>query len=226
MKKPVLLLALASLFIFKGAAFAQDHEVDLNQLTNETQIMSDDPDLMQMVWYIPIEYWKAVFDQDPSISAADAREVIKALEQYELFSIVDGEIGVFGNIKYRSERDIRSSLKLTGPDEQVYYALDDSEIDSDAQGMINIFAPLLSNMMGELGSNMHFFFFKSKSGRRIAKPKGDGKMVVNLGDEVFDFKFPFGSLMPMKICTVTGEERNGAWTYCPFHGVKLVEKKN
>ena len=73
---------------------------------------------------------------------------------------------------------------------------------------------------------MHLYLFpaKNKADKPIMEAKKDGAFTIGLADESFNWKLPLGSLLPPKVCPVDGEELNGAWKFCPWHGEALKPK--
>lgn len=214
------------LSLFSTTAFAQNVEINLDDLISETQFMSDDPDLMRMVWYIPVEYWEATFSNDPSISDDEVKEIIDILDDYELFFVIDGVIGTFGNVRYQPRSEIKRNLRLHAPSGE-YYPLDDNEINGDAKSMMTIMSPILASMMGTMGENMQFFFFKGKNkNKRLINPTGNESFKVQVASEMFEFNLPLASLLPPKFCPEDNAKMKGTWIYCPFHGTTLVDQAN
>ena len=96
------------------------------------------------------------------------------------------------------------------------------EIDEETNMLLQIIQPMMSNMLGGLGQNLHFICFKSQSeGKRMADPRSNGTLSVKMFDESYLFNFPLASLLPPKFCPVDDASMKGTWTYCPFHGKEL-----
>jgi len=93
-------------------SLAQESKVDLTALTQETQKISQKADEMTLIWWIPEEFWQISFAQDPTATEAQSEEFIKILHPYTLIAVVDGKVGSFGGVTYRSEADIRPILTL------------------------------------------------------------------------------------------------------------------
>jgi len=74
---------------------------------------------------------------------------------------------------------------------------------------------------------MALFYFPGTTdqGKRIASTTQEGTFSVEVGDQVFAWRTPLGSVLPKKVCPVDGEEMSGAWTYCPLHGEKLTTQE-
>jgi|TARA_R110002051_G_scaffold68972_1_gene124146 hypothetical protein len=96
MKKTILALLL---FGVLGSLQAQQRrdlkEVDLDAMLDETQFASDNEDYIDLIWWIPMEYWKAVYAQDPSIPQDEADEMISILKNYDIVAAVRGKNRIF-----------------------------------------------------------------------------------------------------------------------------------
>ena len=205
---------------------AQANQVDLNALTAETQKMHPDANRMTLVWWVPGDFWQATLAQDPTIMKAQAEQFINTLSPYSLLVVVDGKIEASGKILYKSEKTIRDSIQLIDSQGTIYHPLSNEKIDADTKNLLSIMKPVLSNMMGQMGANLNFIIFpsKSKTGEKIIEPRREGSFSVKLAESEFVWRLPLGSLLPAKICPVDGERLNGAWKFCPWHGDKLISK--
>ena len=208
-------------------SFAQNKKVDINALVQETQKMSDRSGEMTLIWWIPEEFWRASFQQDPNMTAAQTEEFIKVLRPYMLIVAVDGNIGSFGGVTYKSETTIRGNIQVIDGQGTRYRPLGNENIDADTKNFLAMMKPVFVNMLGPIGQNMHFFLFPAKNtmGQNIAVAKSEGAFSVKLDQRVFKWRLPLGSLLPAKICPVDGEKLSGAWKFCPWHGVELSYRK-
>ena len=93
-------------------SFAQDIKVDINALIQETQKMSQSAEEMTLIWWIPEDFWRVSFEQNPNMTEAQIEEFIKVLHPYTMIVAVDGKIGSFGGVTYESESTIRNSIRL------------------------------------------------------------------------------------------------------------------
>jgi len=211
------------LCVWLRTVLAQESKVNLNALIQETQKMSEKADEMTLIWWLPEEYWRAVFAENPTVTESQAEEFAKVLRPYVFIVAVDGKTGTFGGITYQSEAAIRNSLQLIDNQGARYRPLSDEKIDADTKVFLSMIKPVLGDMLGPIGQNMHFFLFpsKDKKGQNIADTKQEGFFRVNWGEKEFKWRLPLGSLLPPKRCPVDGEKLNGAWKFCPWHGVKL-----
>ncbi|WP_420386404.1 hypothetical protein [Roseivirga sp.] len=221
--KPARLLCIVMVLGGLSWQLKAQESIDMDELINETQFLSDDPDAMRLVWYIPIEYWHAVFANDPSISEAEIKEIIDVLDEYEMFAVLDGTMGVFGNVKYKEKSETKRGLTLADQNGAIYYPLDESEINEETNTLMTLMQPILSSMIGAMGENMHFFMFKSKTSERLINPKEAGQFTLTLAEEPFVFELPLSALLPAKFCPVDNKTMKGTWKYCPFHGTELKD---
>jgi hypothetical protein len=205
-------------------AVGQQKVVNIDALTSETQKMLSDPGRITMVWWIPAEFWKATFDRDPSVSKEGAETVIKTFRPYTVLVVVDGKIGSFGGVTYKTEATLRSSIQITDGQGISYGPLSDELIDADTKSLLVVMKPVFSNMLGQMGQNMCFILFPSvnKANQKIIDPFREGTFSVKLEENIFKWTLPLGSLIPSKICPVDNQELSGAWNFCPVHGNKLV----
>jgi hypothetical protein len=205
---------------------AQTNKINIDVLTSETQKSSPDADKMILVWWIPEEYWQASLSQDPTISAAQLTEFVKVLKPYNVFVIVDGKIGTFGGVTYKPEEEIRKSIELVDREGNKYSPLYEARVDPDTKNLLSMMKPVLANILEPVGENMHFYLFPqmNKAGKPIIEAKKEGGFTLKLGGSDFKWKLPIGSLLPPKVCPIDGEELNGAWKYCPWHGEVLKLK--
>lgn len=106
-----------------------------------------------------------------------------------------------------------------------YAPIPEAEVSEDEQTVIAVFRPVFSNMLGQMGQNLDLLLFplQDAHGHALADPLNPGRFTINVFDEKFTWRLPLGSLLPQKRCPEDGEMLNGAWTFCPIHGVKLEE---
>lgn len=215
----VALLFLASM----SSSFAQDRKVDINFLIQETQKLEQLPDEMTLIWWIPEDFWRVSFEQNPNITEAQIEEFLRVIRAYVVVVVVNGNIGSMGGVTYTPESTIRNSIVLIDSQMNRYRPLHFEAVDADMKNFLLMMKPVLANMLGPMGQNMHFYLFppKNKAGQRIADAKKEGTFAVRFDKKEFRWRLPLGSLMAPKICPIDGEKLSGAWKYCPWHGVEL-----
>ncbi len=223
MKHKLLILALLA-NLLTLSLHAQDFKVNINKLTEQTQKLSESPDNMCLVWWIPIEFWQAIFDQDQTIDKKQANDILFAFRQYTMFVIIDGTILNDGTITYRSRDTTFDNVILTDAKEKEFRPLSEDHIDDKTKELIVTMKPILGNTLGKLGENMHFYLFQKRGNPMDdiinAKEKEDFKIQVNKED--FKWSLPLGALLKPKKCPEDGKLVDGSWTFCPWHGKKLI----
>jgi hypothetical protein len=222
-----LLIVVFLLFGWLAIGLSEENIVDINALTQETQKMSQKADEITLVWWIPEEYWQVSFARDPNMTVAQAEEFIKVLRPYTVIVVVDGKIGAFGGITYKSEATIRAGIELKDSKGTRYRPLSEDKIDANTKNFLSMMRPVFANILGPMGQNMHFFLFpsKNKEGQKIADAKKEGTFSVKVGEREFRWRLPLGSLLPPKICPICRERLSGAYKFCPWDGTKLPEAK-
>lgn len=220
----VLVLAISSM---SSAVSDLDHEIDPNELFADTQRNSLDPDRLTMVWWLPEEFWTWSFAQDDTISEEGVEQFLAVLRPYVLLVVLEGTVGPLGGANFSDLEELRERVALVDAKGGRHTPLGDDGITADARNLASMMKPILANMLGPTGENMGFFFFPSTTGdgEAIASATTEGTFSVEVGDELFEWKTPLGSVLPPKVCPVDDEEMSGAWSYCPWHGKKLVAKK-
>lgn len=86
---------------------------------------------------------------------------------------------------------------------------------------------MLAQITGQIGQNMHVLVFKGTDaeGKRLLDPMQPGNFRVMLGEEVFAYRLPLGSMLPPLFDADSGERFPGNYVYSPFTGKKLVASK-
>lgn len=203
---------------------AQQSGIDFNSLMIEVQKVSANPDALTVVWWMPEEFWRAS-NEGSGFTEQQVDEMIAVLNQYTFVTVVDGTIGPFGGVSYVAEPDLRRSVLLLDANGTAYPPLHDKDIDPDTRNMVSFLGPMWAQMLGEMGQHTVLLVFPATDdeGNRIADATGEGRFSIKVGEELFSWRLPLGSLVPQKMCPVDGELMNGAWRYCPWHGVELVD---
>jgi hypothetical protein len=218
---PILLL------LISVKSFSQETSVNTKDLTHETMKNVSEGKQIKLIWWIPIEFWKATFAEDRDMSESQIKEFLEFYKPYTLFAVVEGKVGSMGGFTFVSADSIRKYISLVDDEKNIYKPVDEDKMSPDLKNLLSIFVPILKNFIGQLGENMQFYVFTDidLKGKRISDPYSKGFVQLNIGKDEYKWKTPLCSLLPPKICPADGESMNGAWEYCLWHGVKLFESK-
>jgi hypothetical protein len=225
--KKITLLLLSITLLTSTPSYAQKLDVDYAQFLKETQKSNNNPDGLNLIWWIPAEFWKLALQNNPEITAQQIEEFCTVMAPYSLFAVVDGQLGdkkAKGEVHYVSYDVLRKSISLIDAEDRIFKPIDNDLLDPTVQTLLSSFKPVLKGMMGKLGENMHFFVFSDLNDEedRISDPFAKGNVHLQVNNKEFFWRTPLGSLVPQKICPKDQEKLNGAWDYCPFHGDKLM----
>ena len=209
------------MFLFLSLKPKDLKDVVLDDLIAETQYSLDkaDESAIRMVWWVPTEFWGAVYSQDASIDDKTADEIVEMLEGYSMVIVIDGEMGTFGELTSVDADKIRGQLTLTNKDNKVFKPLKEKEISFNAKMVLNIIKPIFANLLGTMGESMEVFMF-TDDGKAIIDPYEVGGGIKY--DEVdVELNLPLSALLKGEKCPEDGAEMNAKWNYCPIHGDKL-----
>lgn len=223
MKRFTTLLVLVSLFLV-STSFTSS--VDVTKLIKETQQTRNADGKLTIAWWIPVEFWEESFRNSDRLTEKQSAEFITTLRPYLLLAVMDGSMKPLGSIDYVSYDSIYNSLSFIDQSGNTHKPLTSDEIDSEVNSLLTIMKPMLKNVMGSLGENFNFYVFKDidKKNNRIADPLRKGAFSFSFCEKTFSWSTPLSALTPPKRCLVDQKEMDGTWTFCPYHGEKLVEK--
>ena len=210
--------AIAFLFLF---FYVMSANADLQSMVRETQKMGIEGNSLEMVWWIPNEYWLESFKDNPAMNDAAIEEFIDVFNDYTIVAVIDGKIGLFGGVETKKYEEIVDKLRLTiGKD--VYKPIKKKELSQDLANFFDAMKPIMAGMLGQFGSGTEFFAFegKGKKGVRLLEPLSETEFSITLNN-TYHYRLPLGALLPNKIDPKTKEEFPGNYKFNPFTGTKL-----
>lgn len=216
-------LAVGMVLLAASPVVPSEPGIDINQLVSETQRATSAVDRLAMVWWMPEEFFKASMMQDGSMTPEGVEEFVGVLRPYLVIAAVDGTLGPMGGATFVDAAVVRESITLVAENGERFVPLDLKSVSADARTFATMLKPVLSGMLGAMGENMQLFFFPAVTadGDRIGDASSPGSFSIEMGEEVFEFDLPLGSVLPVKVCPVDGKEMSGAWKFCPWHGAQL-----
>jgi len=197
---------------------------DIQKLLHETQRMAHTPKEITMVWWIPTEFWDAVLQNNPQVSAEKRSEFTKVLNAYMVIAVISADVGPMGGINPRSREKIIENAELK-VGEITVLPLKKSEISADARNFVDLMKPMMANMLGQFGQGMEFLIYPNPvaGGEKVEASKS-GAFIYTMFGHRFDWKLPLGSLLPPKFDAKTKQEFPGDYLFNPYSGEKLSEK--
>lgn len=234
MKKLVLsmtLVALVGAALLSGAQPKKVTDIDADVLASDLQKSAEPTTGVNLIWWIPVEFWKASMLQDKSISAKDSQELIRAFEPYTVVAAVRSDIGTFGTFRFHSKESLQKNMAVTyvnakGEKRVMRPA---KNPDAKVQMLLQIMKPILTAALGDLGSNFHFFIYadRDENGKRLVDPYKKGKLIVTLARTpgetggTIEIGCPVNSLFVPRTCTACKKEAHISWNFCPWCGKAL-----
>ncbi len=206
-------------------------DVEIDRLIDETQA-SDSNQGITLVWWIPQEFWGVALHQDPSLPDANRNEILNTLSPYFMLAVIQGELSSFGGARFYDEATVKQNLTVFFEDErgrtQTFTALE--QIPSDIELLQRTIRPMLSQMMGNMGQNFHFFTYENvdSDGKQQISSYENGIIQIQLAgigkvsDSQFQIELPLDSLFVPRLCP-NGKEAHVSWKFCPWDGTRLSE---
>ncbi len=235
---PLVTASLAMVLAFPVRSDAQQRkamaDVDIDALTRETQFSAPcGADHMNLIWAIPVEFWKVVFEQDPSMTDSQRVELIAALQKFVVFGVVQANIAETGAFDFYSRAEIAGALNMavTDADGKSRVIVKSESVPADAQQLLDAIKPILTAAMGPLGQNLHFIVVKDEGGvsesdaGRAWDPYAFGELTMNLktrNGAALSAKLagPVDALFVPRKCP-NGNSAHVTWKFCPWTGVEL-----
>jgi len=237
---PLVTVGLSVLLAFPLRSDAQQRkaavDVDIDAMTGETQFSAPcGVDHMNLIWAIPVEFWKVVFAQDPSMAESQRAEIIGALQEFVIFGVVQADITEAGAFDFYSEAEVSAAMTMAFTDgDGNARAIEKSEsVPDDAQLLLSSMKPVLTAAMGPLGQNFHFIVVKDKDGisdsnseaGRAWNPYAFGELTVNLKNRAgaalsAKLEGPVDALFVPRKCP-NGKNAHITWKFCPWTGAEL-----
>lgn len=232
----VLFVLLAYLLIAAVPGFAVERkklsDIDTDKLTTDTQVSATcGDDHLNLVWWIPHEFWQATFINDQSTSETDKRQILDTMKPYSILAICQADISNFGAFKFYSKSEILDKLVLKVEDAngRVRGITPMKKIDPDLEVMLSAFKPILSAAMGNLGENLHFYVLQDidESGKRQIDPYNVGALQLQMRERdgtrlESAIEMPLNSLFVPRPCP-NGKDAHVTWKFCPWTGQKLAD---
>ena len=208
-------------------AKAQDRNLDLTEIARDTQRLSTEGGELNIVWWLPEEFWATSIAANTSVKPAQLQMFAKFVHPYFIVGVVSGKILNLGPPTYRTEAEIRGIIRLKDDAGTVYLPLPTNNVAASVPALEALMKPGMAKMLGPLGENMNYYVFPGsrKDGSRVCDATKRGTCEIDLGDKVFKWKLPLESVLPKQKCPTCGEILSGGYKYCPYDGTLLAGGK-
>jgi hypothetical protein len=232
MKNLTIILALLLAATFAQAAEKKPiKEVDTDAFSTETMpsFSNVGDEHMALAWWIPNEFWEAIFARDTTTSEADKKSMMETLSGVSLLAVAQADISSLGAFDFYSKEEIQKTMQISFVDEKGnpkrLHTL--QSIDPDLEIFLGVFKPILGAAMGNMGNNMHFYVLNDKGAPngRVIDPYRAGSVKISLekrsGDRMgCELELPLDILFVPRKCP-NGKDAHVSWNYCPWTGTAL-----
>lgn len=221
------------ILVFATGTSAQERtplsETSIGSITSESQAMAEF-DGIDLVWWIPREYWESSFLQDQSMGPDIVDEMMAVLGNIAILGVVQADISRFGAFSFLDRDAVLDSmtvrLVVEGGNFTILAPM--ANIDPDVEILLAQFTPILASAMGNMGQNFHFFVFDDidQDGERIVSPYEAGILQIVLegrtpnSPTMLELEFPMDALFVPRLCP-NGKPAHVTWNYCPWDGSEL-----
>ena len=211
----------------QNTAGTDTNSSEVEDILKETQKQVGGNHRIGIVWWIPAEFWEASAKRQGS-SPERAREMFTSLREYTIVCVAVGKMGI-GTINWSTPAEVRASTMLRDSAGINYKSV--TELSPDAQGLLSIVTPILTNILGPMGQNIQFLLYpaKTSAGSPIADARRPGSFSIVISDllrqkeTAFAWRLPLTSLTPPRFCPIGHERVQADWKFCPWHGNQLDE---
>jgi hypothetical protein len=221
-------LFLLSFLAFSASGYAAKplalNDININEHVPETQkSVTKDSEHFDLVWWMTKEFWLSTSKNN--VSKSSLSDLEKVFDDYMIVAVADADIVNMGDIKATDSNKIRESLKIVDVDGKIYSPIDKKNVSTEVQVLIGVMGPMITNMMGNLGSSFEFYVFPARDkGKRIGNPYAEGKFTIQMLGNDYVFALPLNSLLQKKIDKSSGEKFPGGYKFNPYTGNALSEQ--
>lgn len=201
-------------------------QVSIDALIKETQSPISTPNHLDLVWFVPIEFWQ-VATYNPAASAEQRDSLMSSMESYFMIITVQADVspvGVFDFFDTKPEAVYRSAAGTSDSLEPV------TDLPKDMQMVILRMKPVLAQALGSLGQSINYYVYSDRKtdGSRRVSPYEAGAIEVamhgrdNQARSQHRIALPLDTLHVPRTCA-NGRPAHVSWTHCPWDGTPLPD---
>lgn len=212
---------LACLCVLLAVPTAQ--AANLQDLIRDTQRNATVNGNLTMVWWMPQQFWEESMNANPSLPAAARQQVLSVLADYTIIAMMRAtpDLTGLGDIQPKEELLKNTRVEFNG---KLVEPVAPELIAPAAQLLLAQLKPAMAGLAGQVGQGLEFVVYPAKTeGKPLIDAGQTGSLQVTLYEQVFKWRLPLGSLLPVRIDKKTGEEFPGNYLYNPYTGDKLRE---
>lgn len=195
----------------------------LDQLLQDTMRSDPSPGSVELVWWVPTDFWRSTFQNNPDVSASQGQKIVDALDPYAMFAVMQGKMGALGAVEFKEGPEVRASMSLKTASGATLRPLAEDKLSGDAALFAQLMRPMLVRMLGPTGEHLEFYFFDNSAvnGVRPVDARAGAAFSLQLGEQAFTWQLPLESLFAPVDCVKCGRQLKGTWTYCPYDGARV-----
>lgn len=199
-------------------------DVKLDALIRETQQSTISSDNVELVWWIPKEYWSATFARQAKLDVQTRETIQKLFGRYTVVAAVHARMGEQGLDQFMTDAEMGRQLRIIDAGGNETAPIPRDQQDSLLSLILAEVKPILSNSMGPMGANMNFYVFpgSDKDGKALADAASDGRLTIALGDARYTVRLPLDSLLVPVTDAKSGEQFPGSYRFNPYTGDALL----
>ena len=210
--------ALLALMLVLPVSVARAGVAEILRDTQRTTQANGD---ITMVMWMPQQFWEESMKGNPALTAEGRAQVLAPLADYALFGVMRAKVGATGLTDVQPKAELVKNLKLEVNGKTVQLLAGEA-ISPGAQMLLSTLKPAMAAMGGAALQGMEFVVFPATAeGKPLIDAMQSGTLQVTLYDQVYRWRTPLGSLLPVKVDAKTGEEFPGNYSFNPFTGEKL-----
>ncbi|MGN6153477.1 MAG: hypothetical protein ACTHOH_15955 [Lysobacteraceae bacterium] len=209
----------------KAPAVLAPRDVRVGDLAHELMLTRHTGGKIQMLLWIPAEFWEASMAQSGStMPDKDAKAMLSTTRKYIIVMAIEASSSgddMFDNVV--GTEKMRELVRMVDVKGHRYAPIAPEDLDPRMGAMLGYVKPMFSQMMGKLGQGMQILAFPAQSpgGTPVADATARGRIAFEFDDERYDYRLPLGSLLVPKRDPASGEAFPGNYDYNPYTGAKL-----
>ena len=111
---------------------------DLQAVVQELEKLQRDADSLTIVFWFPVPYWEVSLGNNARVTNARKKALVNAFSPYTFIAVVEGKIGTFGDMTFKSEAEVREKIRLLDARGKTYEPLGDDDVQTATKAAVGI----------------------------------------------------------------------------------------